>query len=370
VAVLVAVCFAALVIEPCDERLRGLKSFCMSKPRTFISSTCFDFADARAGIADHLKALGHEPIRSDTPNFGVSLGKHSHNACLDQVDNCDYLVLLIGGRRGGTFVGSEKSITNEEYRHALKKHKPVIAFVKRDVQEALRAYKKNPSADFSYVVDDVRVFDFIELVGSQSENNWIRTFNDSEEVKQALTDQFAYIALEYSKQLIRNRMPDTSGEDKREVIPFPTQLGKLADKDNSSEAAHTIAGMKRLHEVISSIATAKVAGKDEKLRLLWVMGRYGKVGMSSIAMGHDRFKQYAWGTGKGQKVFNQISDFGLSGEYDDDGNGEMQVRIWFKGDENAETAHALSEYVAELVKTSGEDIGLDRFKRGDMRVYV
>ena len=98
----------------------------MAKPRTFISSTCYDFADARASIAEHLKELGHEPLRSDSASFGVSLGKHSHNACLDQVENSDYLVLLIGGRQGGTFVGSEKSITNEEYRHALKKHVPVI----------------------------------------------------------------------------------------------------------------------------------------------------------------------------------------------------------------------------------------------------
>ena len=169
----------------------------MSKPRTFISSTCFDFADARAAIAEHLKDLGHEPIRSDLPSFGVSLGKHSHDACLDQVDNCDYLVLLIGGRRGGTFVGSEKSITNEEYRRALKKHKPVISFVKRDVYEALRHYKKNPGGDFMHVVDDTRIFDFIELVSSQSENNWIKAFDNAEEIKQALTDQFAYIALEY-----------------------------------------------------------------------------------------------------------------------------------------------------------------------------
>ena len=96
----------------------------MAKPRTFISSTCFDFADARASIAKHLKELGHEPLLSDSPSFGVSLGKHSHVACLDQVENSEYLVLLIGGRRGGTFVGSEKSITNEEYRHALKKYIP------------------------------------------------------------------------------------------------------------------------------------------------------------------------------------------------------------------------------------------------------
>jgi hypothetical protein len=229
----------------------------MSKPRTFISSTCFDFADARAAIAEHLKNLGHEPLRSDSPSFGVSLGKHSHNACLEQVANSDYLLLLIGGRRGGTFVGSEKSITNEEYRHALKKHIPVISFVKKEVYDALRLYKKNPTGDFTQVADDNRIFDFIELVSSQSENNWIKTFNTAEDIKQALTDQFAYIALEYSKQLIRQRSPAASTEDTREIVPFPAQMAKVVDTDDASAAAHTIAAMKKLHKIIKNIATSK-----------------------------------------------------------------------------------------------------------------
>lgn len=341
----------------------------MSKPRTFISSTCFDFSDARAAIAEHLKHLGHEPLRSDSPNFGVSLGKHSHNACLDQVENSDYMVLLIGGRRGGTFVGSEKSITNEEYRHALKKHIPVISFVKRDVYDTLRHYKKNPSGDFTHTVDDVRIFDFIELVSSQSENNWIKTFDTAEDVKQALTDQFAYIALEYSKQLIRQRSPAANTEDAREIIPFPTQLVKLVDTDDASAAAHTIAAMKKLHKIIKNIVTSTAAGKDEKLKLLWVMDRHGEVGLNSIKMNNDRFKQYAWSLQKGRKVFNQIGDFGVGGDYDESGDGDLDVKLWFKGDESAETAYALKDFVSELIKTSGDDIGLGRFKRADMTIF-
>lgn len=343
----------------------------MAKPRTFISSTCFDFADARAAIAQHLKELGHEPLRSDSVSFGVSLGKHSHNACLDQVENSDYLVLLIGGRHGGTFVGSEKSITNEEYRHALKKHIPVIAFVKRDVNDARPLYKKNPGADFSHVVDDVRIFDFIDLVNSQSENNWIKSFDTAEQVKQALTDQFAYIALEYSKQLIRQHTPSANADERREIIPFPTQLPKLADTDDSSAAAHAIAAMKKLHKIIKNIATSTASGKDEKLKLLWVMGRYGDVGHNSISMNNDRFKQYAWSTTKGRKVFNQIADFGVTGDYDESGDGEFDAKIWIKGDENAETAYALKDFVKELINASGDDsIALERFKRADMTVFT
>ena len=105
-------------------------------------------------------------------------------------------------------------------------------------------------------------------MGSQSENNWIKTFDTAEQVKQALTDQFAYIALEYSKQLIRQHAPSANEDDKRDVIPFPTQLPKLADTDDSSAAAHAIAAMKKLHKIIKSIATSTASGKDEKLKLL------------------------------------------------------------------------------------------------------
>jgi len=343
----------------------------MSKPRTFLSSTCFDFADARAAIAEHLRSLGHDPIRSDTPEFGVSLGKHSHEACLDQVDNCDYLILLIGGRRGGTFVGSEKSITNEEYRRALKKRKPIITFVKREVEIARSMYKKNPAADFSGVVDDVRIFDFIDLVTSQSENNWIKVFDDVEDVKRSLTDQFAYIALEYSKMLIASRDPKSGAKDKAVVVRFPVQLGAIADSDNSAEAATRISGLRKLHQVLSGIIKNPAAGKEEKLKLLWVMGRYGEMHYGrSISISNDRLKQYAWSTGKGQRVFNQIRDFGVIGDYDADGDGMLSARVYFGSDtDDGEMAHALQEYVSDLVAKFGEE-GLDVFKRADMTLYA
>jgi len=341
----------------------------MSKPRTFISSTCFDLADARAAVAEHLKALGHDPVRSDTPEFGVSLGKHSHQACLDQVDNCDYLILLVGGRRGGIFVGSENSITNEEYRRALKKHKPIITFVRRDVESARSLYKRNPAADFTGVVDDVKVFDFIDLVTSQSENNWIKLFDNVEEIKRSLTDQFAYIALEYSKKLVADRLPRPGDKDQRPIVPFPVQLGAIADSDNSAQAATTIASLKSLHKVLTNIIKSPATGKDEKLKLLWVMGRYGEIGFRSwISMNNDRFKQYAWSTGKGDKVFNQIRDFGVSGEYEDDGDGVLYAKVRLHSDADGTIAHSLQRYVSDLISKFGDD-GIDVFKRADMSLY-
>lgn len=111
----------------------------MSTPRTFVSSTCLDLKDARSSIEQHLIQLGHEPLLSDTLTFGVTPKKHSHQAFLDQVDNADYLILIVGGRRGGTYIGSERSITNEEYRRAMKRRIPVMIFVSEDVLTASKS---------------------------------------------------------------------------------------------------------------------------------------------------------------------------------------------------------------------------------------
>lgn len=185
-----------------------------------MSSTCYDLKDARAAIETHLQFLEYEPIRSDTGKFGVSLKKHSHDACLDQVEFCDYFLLIIGGRRGGTYVGSEKSITNEEYNRARKLHKPIITFVRQEVMSAFHLYKRNPSANFAGTVDDTRVFQFLETVTSSSEDNWVREFTDVEEIKEALTSQFAYISLLYSQQLVKAAQPRKEDEVKWPLLAF------------------------------------------------------------------------------------------------------------------------------------------------------
>jgi hypothetical protein len=90
----------------------------------------------------------------------------------------------------------------------------------------------------------------------------------------------------------------------------------------------------------------------------------------SISIGNGRLKQYAWSTGKGQRVFNQIRDFGVIGDYDADGDGILSARIYFdSATDDGEMAHALEEYVSDLVAKVGE-AGLDVFERADMTLYA
>ncbi len=225
----------------------------MAKPRTFISSTCFDLSDARAGLAAHLCELGHEPLLSENPGFGVTPKRHSHDACLDQVGSCDYFILIIGGRRGGTYVGSERSITNEEYARAVKSDKPIITFIKRDVQTAFQIFKKSPQANLSGLVDDIRIFDFVEMVSSRAEDNWLRPFDTVEDIKKAITAQFAYISLLYARKLIAERSPKTrDAQDSGEVVRFPSNVARAINGHDAAQAASITRGLKRLHKVISA----------------------------------------------------------------------------------------------------------------------
>jgi hypothetical protein len=342
----------------------------MAKPRTFVSSTCLDLKDARSVLEEHLKSLGHEPLLSDTLTFGVTPKKHSHQACLDQVDNADYFILLIGRRRGGTYVGSEKSITNEEYRRAMKRNIPVMVFVADEVDSAALIYRKNPRADLSDFVDDVRIFDFVDLIRGESEDNWVRTYKNVGDIKKAITAQFAYICLLYSQSI---RKPVVSRPaDKTIVRAMPRQINLLEDDLDPTEATSLRNGLKEIHALIAGLQNASVAGKDEKLKVLWVLGRYGEIPKPGriLIMNLEKFKQYTFGVHKAQRVFIQLSDFGASAHIEEtyDGDGP-RIEFHFKDDPTNEKLHGLSYYIKALLKRHQEDDALQLFKNADMSVF-
>jgi len=202
----------------------------MAKPRIFISSTCFDLNDVRSELTSFLGGYGFEVLNSQLKNFGVAPQRHSHTACLDQVYNAEYCIVIIGRRRGGTYVASEKSITNEEYDHAVKKGIPIIIFVDSRVEEAIPLYKRNPSSDFSSVVDDKRIFHFVDYIKSSSEDNWIHKFSNINDIKDVLTAQFAYYLLLFSQNL-SNRV---SKEKKQSHLRFH-QFHSLQTLKNSKK---------------------------------------------------------------------------------------------------------------------------------------
>lgn len=345
----------------------------MAKPRIFLSSTCFDLGDARAELTSHLEGCGFEVLNSQSGKFGVKPKVHSHDACLVMMEQADYVVLIIGGRRGGTYVGSEKSITNKEIRAAQKLDRPIFAFLDKRV-DALRAtYRKNPGVDFTPTVDDVRIFDFVDTIAAGHEDNWLRLFDNVTDIKSALTAQFAYILLLYSQGL-RKKAAKTPAKGLR-TVPFPASLDGVPGDD---EAERTVAraGLRQVYDCLKALLAADVKDgiKGEQLKSIWVIARHGDADDRRLKVREDRFKASAWGKYRGERVFAQMTDCGINGEYDSDedslGRAYGTVELVFDSKkQKTYPAQALKMWVAALIKRHGEDDSLDFFRRLDMRVF-
>lgn len=101
----------------------------MAIPRVFVSSTCYDLKYIRENLKYFIKRLGYEPVLSEEGSVFFNPCLHTQDACIAEVPNCQIFVLLIGGRFGAKFKAEKHSITNAEYREAVRLKIPIFALV-------------------------------------------------------------------------------------------------------------------------------------------------------------------------------------------------------------------------------------------------
>lgn len=102
-----------------------------SRPSVFISSTFIDLKQERQEVARALKNRGVEPNALDVQSASSQTPRKK---ILDGIKESDFIILIIGDRYGSIIpemTGSSSiSITHWEYIEALKRGKPIIAFLK------------------------------------------------------------------------------------------------------------------------------------------------------------------------------------------------------------------------------------------------
>ena len=170
----------------------------MAIPKVFISSTCYDLRYIRENLKYFVKTIGYDPILSEDGAVFYNPAQHTHDSCLSEVPNCQIFVLIIGGRHGGNFKDGETSITNEEYREAVKLKIPVFALVESSVYSdhlVFNTNKKNKEIDENKInypsADNTKIFRFIDEVRSNSINNAIVPFKDFSDIESYLKQQWA-----------------------------------------------------------------------------------------------------------------------------------------------------------------------------------
>ncbi len=191
------------------------------RPTFFLSSTIYDFRDLRGAIKFSLEARGCRVLASEFNDFGGNLDQHSYEACLSNIQQADYFVLLIGARVGGWYDAQARvSITQQEYRAAYELHRQgklrLVSFVRQEVwqlkedRRELTRYltdlsltdgerKAVASAPSKFANDAEFVSAFIAEVGRNAETglavktggpkptgNWIHQFGDFKDIHDVL----------------------------------------------------------------------------------------------------------------------------------------------------------------------------------------
>jgi len=189
----------------------------MAIPRVFISSTCYDLKYIRENLKYFIKTLGYEPVLSEEGSIYFDPTLSTQDSCLREVPSCQLFILIIGGRFGETYNDTGASITNVEYREAVKSRIPIFAIVDNSVLSEYFVYQKNkanPKINGTKIiypsVDSTKIFDFIEEVRRSSVNNALAPFNNFSDIEVYLRQQWAGMMFTFlTRQNEDRRVADT-----------------------------------------------------------------------------------------------------------------------------------------------------------------
>lgn len=170
----------------------------MNNLNIFVSSTCFDLSQIRVDLSEFINNSGHNAILSEFENFPISPDLNTIENCIKIVkENADILILVVGNRYGNV-IDNGKSITNNEFLVAKKKGIPIFCFIDKSTLSAINFWKSNKNGDFSGIVDNTQIFEFISEIREDSKI-WTFPFEKAQDIIRTLKIQLSYLFKESLK---------------------------------------------------------------------------------------------------------------------------------------------------------------------------
>jgi hypothetical protein len=146
----------------------------------------------RADVEGYIKALGFEPVLHERGQVPYEKDAALDDSCYREIEECDILVSLIGGRYGSAASHGRNSITQEELKTALDKGKQVHIFVESGVHAEYRTYEinqDNKGVKWKYA-EDPKVYEFIAGCYALRKNA-IYSFESAQDIVTILREQWA-----------------------------------------------------------------------------------------------------------------------------------------------------------------------------------
>ena len=136
------------------------------RPKIFVSSTVLDFEDLRSSLKYYLEEFGYDVQMSEYPNFNIDKDSSTFDACIKNLENCQYFILLIGYRRGSWYLDGKISITHKEFLSAkslIEQGHPlrIIAFVRKPIwllkndRQGMKKHLEEKSREISTLIPEI-----------------------------------------------------------------------------------------------------------------------------------------------------------------------------------------------------------------------
>lgn len=165
----------------------------MAKPRIFVSSTYFDLRTVRDDLDRFIREMGFEPVRHESGQVSYGKDEKPEAYAYREIDFCDIVVCVVGGRFGTTSSDGTSSITQRELKSAIERGKQIYIFVEDGVYHEHRHYLANKGIDgVRFVaVDNPKIHEFIEEIYALPKGNPVFSFSVSSEITAMLREQWA-----------------------------------------------------------------------------------------------------------------------------------------------------------------------------------
>ena len=117
----------------------------MAEPRIFLSSTFYDLRQVRSDLDAFIRDMGYVPIRNEGGDIPYGINETLEEFCYREIDRCDVLVSIIGGRYGHqSKKEKDYTISQLELKTALSLRKQVYIFVEKGVWYEFESFRSCP----------------------------------------------------------------------------------------------------------------------------------------------------------------------------------------------------------------------------------
>jgi hypothetical protein len=167
--------------------------------QVFVSSTCYDLRDLRAGVRRWLKELGLTPLMSDENGFPHVDGMPPYATCLRALEECPLVIGVIDRRYGTRFEDwgpypqfAGCAPTHAELRHALDLGKRALIYIHDDVWNFYEVWRKNRGAFATAApqgLDEATLLMIHELK-KRDPVPWMAHFSDVADLQESLNGEF------------------------------------------------------------------------------------------------------------------------------------------------------------------------------------